>query len=312
VNFTFICSTSRSALLNSSSLAVFCRYQLDGYFNGGTAPWLRSGAVSSASSSSGSLTTPELRDAARGACTFSNALNDTQVEGCCLGCKSFHTLAEAESACSAERSCFGVTLNTDTNGYELREGSLVKPSKRKKKSWLVTNAGADGCRAWRPVPISPNPTWIRRGTAAYGGLSRSDPEAVWSYQGFAFAEWQGPDQGGYIDGFVAAVPRGKFVVIDMTLDGAGQWRSWNNANFWGAPFIWTALHDMGANDGLKGNLSMVRTNGSTLAILMATTQFVDRATGEPNGLHGREQWRQRRRYRLHARRHRPGVPTQDS
>jgi len=38
-------------------------------------------------------------------------------------------------------------------------------------------------------PPGPDPdpaSWHRRGLAAYQGLNRTDPEAVWSYQGWAF------------------------------------------------------------------------------------------------------------------------------
>jgi alpha-N-acetylglucosaminidase len=32
---------------------------------------------------------------------------------------------------------------------------------------------------------------------------------------------------------------------------------WNNASFFGAPFVWTTLHDFGGTDGLKGDLARV-------------------------------------------------------
>ena len=35
--------------------------------------------------------------------------------------------------------------------------------------------------------------------------------------------------------------------------GDGEWRKWDS--FWGAPFIWTALHDFGGTDALKGNMT---------------------------------------------------------
>jgi alpha-N-acetylglucosaminidase len=61
-----------------------------------------------------------------------------------------------------------------------------------------------------------------------------------------------------VRGFIEAVPKGKFVIIDMTLDGAGEFAQWNSPDdYWGAPFILTAIHDMGGNDGMKGNLSTI-------------------------------------------------------
>ncbi len=44
----------------------------------------------------------------------------------------------------------------------------------------------------------------------------------------------------------------RFVVIDMSVDGSGEWTKWGNASFFGAPFIWTTLHDFGGTDGMKG------------------------------------------------------------
>jgi hypothetical protein len=72
-------------------------------------------------------------------------------------CTVFPSLDAAEAACSREASCFAVCLTK--NGYELREGSDVAPSTSGKVSWLVTNAGTDGCRAWKPVPIGVDATW---------------------------------------------------------------------------------------------------------------------------------------------------------
>jgi ABC-type nickel/cobalt efflux system permease component RcnA len=39
------------------------------------------------------------------------------------------------------------------------------------------------------------------------------------------------------------------------MDISGIWRYANNYSFFGAPFIWTTLHNMGANDGMKGATS---------------------------------------------------------
>ncbi len=38
-----------------------------------------------------------------------------------------------------------------------------------------------------PTPPEPDPMWQRRGAAAYRGLNRTDPHAVWSFQGFVSA-----------------------------------------------------------------------------------------------------------------------------
>ncbi len=53
----------------------------------------------------------------------------------------------------------------------------------------------------------------------------------------------------------------------MSMDGKGFWKKWDDASFFGAPFIWTTLHDFGGNVGIKGNVSQinqVRADGSSL------------------------------------------------
>merc|ERR1711974_395091 len=51
------------------------------------------------------------------------------------------------------------------------------------------------------------------------------------------------------------VPKGQWIVSDM--DVAGIWRYFGNYSFFGAPFIWTTLHDFGGNDGLKGDMRLL-------------------------------------------------------
>lgn len=41
------------------------------------------------------------------------------------------------------------------------------------------------------------------------------------------------------------------------MDAHGEWKKWNQAGFYGAPFIWTTLHDFGGTNGMKGNLSLI-------------------------------------------------------
>ncbi|CAK0830816.1 unnamed protein product, partial [Prorocentrum cordatum] len=109
------------------------------------------------------------------------------------------------------------------------------------------------------VPV--DPSWFERGAAAFRGLNSTDPAAVWSFQGFAFEYWKDPRQASYLKGFVSAVPAGRFSIVDMDY-GSGEWQKfsdwWNGtAPFFGAQFIWTALHNFGGTDGLKGDLRKV-------------------------------------------------------
>jgi hypothetical protein len=76
--------------------------------------------------------------------------------------------------------------------------------------------------------------WYLRGKAAYEGLNRTDPDAHWMYQGFAFVGWETQEQASYVKGFVDSAPHGKFVVIDMGYTPDGEWQKWGNASFFGA------------------------------------------------------------------------------
>ena len=98
-------------------------------------------------------------------------------------------------------------------------------------------------------------TWYRRGQAAYAGLNRTDPDAIWMYQGFAFVGWDSDEQASYVKGFVDSAP-GRLIVIDMGYTD-GEWQKWNNASFFGAPFIWTKLYNFGDTMGLRGDLHQI-------------------------------------------------------
>mmetsp|Transcript_126804 Transcript_126804/g.370703 ORF Transcript_126804/g.370703 Transcript_126804/m.370703 type:complete len:809 (+) Transcript_126804:82-2508(+) len=109
--------------------------------------------------------------------------------------------------------------------------------------------------------VPADPEWVARGAAAFQGLNRTDPDAVWSYQGFAFEFWKTTQQASWLKGFVSAVPPGRFNVVDMDYT-SGEWRKfskwWDGGPaFFGANFFWTALHNFGGTDGLKGNISRV-------------------------------------------------------
>ena len=101
------------------------------------------------------------------------------------------------------------------------------------------------------------PDWRERGVQAYTGLNRTDPEAIWSFQGWAFGGWKTQKEASSLKSFIDATPDGKFNIIDMSVNGEGEWKKWNNASFWGAHFVWTTLHDFGGTDGLKGQLSHI-------------------------------------------------------
>jgi hypothetical protein len=203
------------------------RISLQGYFNGATAPWLELGAA------------PPEGGGMAGGCAWSDEQKGMYLAGCAAGCKAFTSLAGAKAACEAEASCGGVTKRGGADEYELRAGSSPAASPAGELSWSLTNAGTPACHP--PQPVVPDPTWMRRGAAAYGGLNRTDPHAVWSFQGWAFVGWKSQEQAQSLRGFIDATPKNKFVVIDMSVNGEGEWKKWGGASYWGAPFIWTTL-----------------------------------------------------------------------
>ena len=79
-----------------------------------------------------------------------------------------------------------------------------------------------------PTPVTADPAWYRRGVAAYTGLNRTDPEAVWSFQGFAFVGWSTDQKASWLKGFIDAVPEDHFNIIDMGYSGNGEWQKWND------------------------------------------------------------------------------------
>jgi hypothetical protein len=240
-------------------------YQLDGYFDGGTAPWLSvagaaaradpavrppSGRAASHAPRTPPLVTHAPLRADAPACAWSPLLNNTYLAGCDgEKCESYPALGAAQAACVADATCGGVTL---TGGaWQLRAGTQPLASPVGESALYITNFAA--CRP----AVQPDPSWVARGAAAFAGLTRTDPAAVWSFQGWAIIDWDSPQQAASFGGFVAAVPKGRFVVIDMSVDGEGEWHHWSNASFFGAPFIWTTLHDFGGTDGLKGDLARI-------------------------------------------------------
>lgn len=102
-------------------------------------------------------------------------------------------------------------------------------------------------------------TWYRRGVAVYQTLNTTDPDAIWSFQGFAFVGWDSDQQASFLKGFVDSVPdKNKFVIMDMAYDPRQpEWKKWNESAFFGASFVWTVLHNFGGTDGIKGDMNKV-------------------------------------------------------
>lgn len=226
-------------------------YQLDGYFNGGTAPWLDA-RLEEQNKPQHKEETPIDKTDTQGAnlppCIFATA-TDSYLAGCFNECQQFETVEAAKAECMKHLGCGGVTV-TRSGIPELRQGIQPRASPFNETSYYITNDL--NCHL-----ITPDPMWKRRGAAAYAGLSRTDPKAIWSFQGWAIVNWGSALTASYFMGFVSSVPKGSFVVIDMSVNGVGEWKYFNNASFYGAPFIWTTLHDFGGTDGMKGDLRVI-------------------------------------------------------
>jgi hypothetical protein len=48
-----------------------------------------------------------------------------------------------------------------------------------------------------------------QGVAAYTGLNRTDPDAIWSFQGWAIVGWKSDVQRNSVKSFIDATPKGK-------------------------------------------------------------------------------------------------------
>jgi hypothetical protein len=256
-------------------------YQLDGYFNGGTAPWIDADIDIKEKIVRKQLEDKEMEDSKKShsiehearesdflkiekvraqlpknnfkarnklpPCTWSTA-SDSYLAGCFRNCEQYPTIDAAKAECEKHVGCGGVTVSGGLP--QLRQGIHPRASPSNETTYYITN----GLECHN---LLPDPLWRARGAAAYAGLSRSDPKAIWSFQGWAIIDWESALTATYFMGFVDSVPKGNFVIIDMSVNGAGEWKKFNNAAFFGAPFIWTTLHDFGGTDGMKGDLRVI-------------------------------------------------------
>jgi hypothetical protein len=200
-------------------------YQLDGYLNGGVPPWMTSKSSASWQSSSSSSSQKNGRSRSRTA----NATTTTTTG-------------------VSDNSRIGRDLNSQDEQHDNRNktGASSKTITTLSSSTTTTTTSHH------------DDSWYQRGLAAYTALNRTDPDAIWSYQGFAFIGWnETVETASYLRGFIDSAPPNKFVILDMAYSGLGEWTKWNNASFFNASFIWTALHNFGDTMGLKGDLNRI-------------------------------------------------------
>lgn len=133
-----------------------------------------------------------------------------------------------------------------------------------------------------PKNVTRDEVWYQRGVAAFTGLNRTDPDAIWSFQGFSFIGWNDSDiTASWLRGFVDSAPPGRFVIIDMAYTGLGEWTKWENASYFGADFIWSALHNFGGTNGMKGDLKRI---ASIIPSIMSATSSMVGIGGTPEGI----------------------------
>ena len=157
-------------------------YQLDGYFNGGTAPWYIMPSPSPVHTKSIQSKAPVSTHSRSNLvnCSWSEPMANTYLAGCSQGCKSFATVLEAKAECVKYIDCGGITQDPLTGRLQLRQSSSPLHSPSKETSYYITNE-------FECHTVVPYPDWLARGKAAYGGLSRTDPEVsiyIFSFQTF--------------------------------------------------------------------------------------------------------------------------------
>jgi hypothetical protein len=104
-------------------------------------------------------------------------------------CKPYmhKTLGDAQSACAALDTCGGVTLQRGEYSLRAHYKTTPAPPKEPSTSWLITNPTCHPPPAPPPPPPPPPsdmPAYkaaAAHSAAAYAGLTRTDPKAVWVY-----------------------------------------------------------------------------------------------------------------------------------
>eukprot|EP00039_Didymoeca_costata_P009204 m.121502 g.121502 ORF g.121502 m.121502 type:complete len:868 (-) comp14399_c0_seq4:356-2959(-) len=219
-------------------------YQADGFFSHKSGPW-----ASSAN---------EIDSINGEACQYSAVINMTYIKGCTTGsnrCEEYNTLAEAQAKCDKEMNCGGITLQRGTYQTRSARETTPSPSNEPSVSWLITN-DCHGPPPPPPSPPQPDHDAFLHSQAAYHGLTRTDPQAVWVYQTWI---WRGfnEDKLSFLLGWLEAVPPSKHLLLDQTAEYIPLWSRFNNWTFGGHPFVWCAMLDMGGGVGMFGDIELV-------------------------------------------------------
>jgi hypothetical protein len=90
-----------------------------------------------------------------------------------------------------------------------------------------------------PAPPAVDEGAFLHSKAAYAGMTRTDPKAVWIYQTWS---WLGGTLGeAYYRGWITAVPKGSLILLDLMAEESPLWKQGFIKNYYGADFIWCAV-----------------------------------------------------------------------
>lgn len=101
--------------------------------------------------------------------------------------------------------------------------------------------------------------------AAYAGMARTDPQAVWLFQTWS---WLGSQKQSYMKGWITAVPNGSLILLDLMAEETPLWK--RTQSYYGAPFLWCMLNDFGGNNGMWGDFNSIATGPAAARAAGAT------------------------------------------
>ena len=246
-------------------------YQCDGFFTGAKPPWYEaamgmgadvgagagsdSGAVGPVGGASPSLSPPQLGGlgACPEQCSQGDCAESAAEDACDFYCC---TSGQIQGCVPAAGDCTGAGAAVDCTGCTAAAKANVNASARAAVGERERAASPTSRGPVDPSKVVADPNWLPVWKGAWMGMAKTDPQAKWLYQGWAIRGWRDAQGASRLKALYDSVPHGQWVPLDMDIDGI--WKYWGNYSFFGAPFIWTTIHNMGGNDGLKGDMRLLQ------------------------------------------------------
>ena len=116
---------------------------------------------------------------------------------------------------------------------------------------------------------------IAHSVAAWNGLIRTDPDAMWVFQTWSWI--YGATQP-YMRGWVQGAPKGRLILLDLMAEEEPMWKK--TESYYGTPYIWCMLHDFGGNDGMWGDMPALSTGPTTQGTTMIGTGLTMEGTNQ--------------------------------